>query len=450
MGPTSRGFYHLSALLLQPETLAEYPQRRGAYTMHTPRGRSSVWQSTWFATRGSSVRIRSSPPLRSSRFTSYVRAEPRRHRKLIVIPVYLGSPCRRRTVGNAVIVDAIRTPGGKRGGKLKGWHPVDLAAEVLREIVTRNNVDPGAVDDVIMGCVSQTGEQSVNIGRNALLAAGFPEHVPGVTIDRQCGSSQQAVHFAAQGVIAGVYDIVIAAGVESMTRVPMGITMQQGPGVPFGPRMSARYRERAGAAGYLRRADCRAVGDHPRGDRQARTRLPSPCRSEPPTRAGSRKRSFPIEVRLDNGATEMMTTDEGIRPDTTLEVLAGLRTVFKDDGVVTAGNSSQISDGAAAVLVMSEEKAAELGLAPRARFKAFAVVGVDPIIDAHRPDPGHREGARKRRAHHRRHRPVRGQRGVRHRDRRLAAGDRRRLGEDERQRRGHCAGPSRSVPPAPS
>ena len=135
-------------------------------------------------------------------------------------------------MANAVIVDAVRTPGGKRGGKLKDWHPVDLAAEVLKELVKRNNVDPAVVDDVIMGCVSQTGEQSVNVGRNALLAAGFPEEVPGITIDRQCGSSQQAVHFAAQGVMAGVYDVVIAAGVESMTRVPMGVTMQQGPGLP--------------------------------------------------------------------------------------------------------------------------------------------------------------------------------------------------------------------------
>ena len=141
----------------------------------------------------------------------------------------------------AVIVDAVRTPTGKRNGKLKDFHPVDLAAEVLKSIVERNDVDPAMVDDVIMGCVTQTGEQGVNVGRNALLAAGFPESVPGTTIDRQCGSSQQAAHFAAQGVMAGAYDVVIAAGVESMTRVPMGANMQQGPGMPFGPAMLERY-----------------------------------------------------------------------------------------------------------------------------------------------------------------------------------------------------------------
>ena len=141
----------------------------------------------------------------------------------------------------AVIVDAVRTATGKRNGKLKDWHATDLAAHTLHELVERNGLDPGLIDDVIMGCVSQTGEQGVNIGRNAALAAGFPEEVPGTTIDRQCGSSQQAAHFAAQGVMAGVYDIVIAAGVESMTRVPMLVTAQQGPGIPFGPRMLERY-----------------------------------------------------------------------------------------------------------------------------------------------------------------------------------------------------------------
>jgi acetyl-CoA acyltransferase len=289
-------------------------------------------------------------------------------------------------MGTAVIVDALRTPGGKRGGKLKDWHPVDLAAEVLKEIVARNNVDPGSVDDVIMGCVSQTGEQSINVGRNALLAAGFPEHVPGVTIDRQCGSSQQAVHFAAQGVMAGVYDIVIAAGVESMTRVPMGITMQQGPGVPFGPRMNKRYENGLVPQGISAELIAEQWGIT--RDEIDRLALDSHRRADRATTEGRFKQEIlPIEVKLDNGLTETMTADEGIRPDTTSEALAGLRTVFKEDGVVTAGNSSQITDGAAAVLIMSEDRAEELGLAPKARFKAFSVVGVDPITMLTGPIP---------------------------------------------------------------
>jgi acetyl-CoA acyltransferase len=289
-------------------------------------------------------------------------------------------------MANAVIVDAVRTPGGKRGGKLKDWHPVDLAAEVLKELIKRNNLDPAVVDDVIMGCVSQTGEQSINIGRNALLAAGFPEEVPGITIDRQCGSSQQAVHFAAQGIMAGVYDVVIAAGVESMTRVPMGITMQQGPGVPFGPEMNKRYDDGIVPQGISAELIAEQWGIT--RDEIDRLALESHRRAEQATTEGRFEREImPVEVRNEGGKTEVMTRDEGIRATTTLEALGGLRTVFKEDGVVTAGNSSQITDGAAAVLIMSEEKAADLGLAPRARFKAFSVVGVNPITMLTGPIP---------------------------------------------------------------
>jgi acetyl-CoA acyltransferase len=289
-------------------------------------------------------------------------------------------------MATAVIVDAVRTPGGKRGGKLKDWHPVDLAAEVLKEIVKRNNLDTTVVDDVIIGCVSQTGEQSLNVGRNALLAAGFPEHVPGITIDRQCGSSQQAVHFAAQGVMAGVYDIVIAGGVESMTRVPMGITMQQGPGLPFGPAMLARYDNGIVPQGI----SAEMIAERWELTREELDRLAADShqRAARATEEGRFDREIvPIEVKNDDGTIEMMTRDEGIRPTTTVEVLAGLKPAFKGDGVVTAGNSSQITDGAAAVLVMSEEKAKELGLEPRARFKAFSVVGVDPVIMLTGPIP---------------------------------------------------------------
>jgi acetyl-CoA acyltransferase len=289
-------------------------------------------------------------------------------------------------MATAVIVDAVRTPGGKRGGKLKDWHPVDLLAEVLAAVVERNDLDPALVDDVIAGCVSQTGEQSVNVARNAALAAGFPESVPGTTIDRQCGSSQQAAHFAAQGVIAGVYDIAIAAGVESMTRVPMGATMQQGPGIPFGPRMIDRYEDGLVPQGLSaeliaekwgltrEQLDGYAVESHARA-----TRATEEGRFE--------NEILPIEVRHDDGTVEMMTRDEGIRPSTTLEVLGGLKPAFKPDGVITAGNSSQITDGAAAVLIMSEEKAAELGLRPRARFHTFALAGVDPVTMLTGPIP---------------------------------------------------------------
>ncbi len=289
-------------------------------------------------------------------------------------------------MATAVIVDAVRTPGGKRGGKLKDWHPVDLAAEVLKEIVKRNNIDAAMVDDVIIGCVSQTGEQSLNVGRNALLAAGFPEHVPGITIDRQCGSSQQAVHFAAQGVMAGVYDIVIAGGVESMTRVPMGITMQQGPGLPFGPAMLRRYDNGIVPQGI----SAEMIAERWNLTREEIDQLAADShqRAALATEEGRFEREIvPIEVKNEDGTTELMTRDEGIRPTTTVEALAGLKPAFKEDGMVTAGNSSQITDGAAAVLVMSEDKARELGLEPRARFKAFSVVGVDPVIMLTGPIP---------------------------------------------------------------
>jgi len=289
-------------------------------------------------------------------------------------------------MATAVIVDAVRTPGGKRGGKLKDWHPVDLAAEVLKELVKRNNLDPAMVDDVIMGCVSQTGEQSINVGRNALLAAGFPEHVPGITIDRQCGSSQQAVHFAAQGIMAGAYDVVIAAGVESMTRVPMGITMQQGPGLPFGPQMMDRYKNGIVPQGISAELIAEEWGiTRNEVDQLA---YESHQRAMRASEEGRFDREIvPIEIKNEDGTIEMMTRDEGIRPTTTVKALSGLKPAFKEDGVVTAGNSSQITDGAAAVLVMSEEKAAELSLTPRARFKAFSVVGVDPITMLTGPIP---------------------------------------------------------------
>jgi acetyl-CoA acetyltransferase family protein len=287
---------------------------------------------------------------------------------------------------NAVIVDAVRTPSGKRNGKLKNIHPVDLASIPLNALVERNELDPSLVEDVIMGCVMQTGEQAVNVGRNAALAAGFPEDVPGTTIDRQCGSSQQSAHFAAQGVMAGAYDVVIAAGVESMTRVPMGVTMQQGPGQAFGPLMQQRYSHGLVPQGISAEmiAEKWGLGRQELDELS----LESHNRAARATEEGRfATQIIPVEVKLDDGSTEMMTIDEGIRFETSIEKLAGLQPAFKPDGVVTAGNSSQISDGAAAMLIMDEDLAEKMGFEPMARFKAFSLAGVDPVMMLTGPIP---------------------------------------------------------------
>jgi acetyl-CoA acyltransferase len=291
----------------------------------------------------------------------------------------------RPTMNSAVIVDAVRTPGGKRNGMLKDWHPAELAAHVLQALQQRNDLDPALVDDVIMGCVMQVGEQSLNIGRNAVLSAGWPETVPATTVDRQCGSSQQAVHFAAQGVISGAYDIAVAAGVEVMTRTPMGASIVQGMGFPFPQPMMDRYDSFLPPQGIgaemiadefgLTREDLDAFGAQ---SQQRAARATAEGRFE--------REIVPVPVEVD-GRTQLMTRDEGIREGTTVETLANLKPAFKEDGKVTAGNSSQISDGASAVLVMSEEKAAELGLTPRARFHSFSVAGTDPVTMLKGPIP---------------------------------------------------------------
>jgi acetyl-CoA acyltransferase len=280
-------------------------------------------------------------------------------------------------VREAVIVEAVRTPVGRKNGRLSGWHPVDLLAEVLRAAMERTGIDPARVDDQITGCVSQTGEQAINIGRNAWLAAGLPEEVPSTTIDRQCGSSQQAAHFAAQGVIAEAYDLVVASGIEHMTRVPLGITMSQGPGVPFSQRLLDRYEGGLVPQGIsaeiiaerwnLSRRELDEFG------------LRSHERAGAAIREGGFEREIhPIKVEGPNG-TEIFEHDEGVRYDTSIEKMSELPTPFKADGVVTAGNSSQISDGAGVLVIASQEMANELRLRPRARFVSFALSGVDPI-----------------------------------------------------------------------
>jgi acetyl-CoA acyltransferase len=296
-----------------------------------------------------------------------------------------------------VVVGAVRTPVGRRNGGLAGVHAVDLGAVVLRALVERSGIDPVLVDDVIMGCVSQVGEQSANVARNAWLAAGLPEEVPATTIDRQCGSSQQAVQFAAQGIMAGGYQLVVAGGVEHMTRVPMGSSMS-GPGVPFGPTMHDRYQGRLVPQGIsaeliaekwgLSRQEqdelalrshrrAAAAQDAGRFDRQlVPVEVPGPEGSgEPPGGAPVGR-----EGSGRDGTSTWVRADEGVRRDTSMEKLAGLKPAFRPDGQVTAGNSSQISDGAAALLLASRAAAERLGLRPLARFAGFALAGVDPVL----------------------------------------------------------------------
>jgi acetyl-CoA acyltransferase len=277
----------------------------------------------------------------------------------------------------AVIVDAVRTPVGRRGGRLSGWHPVDLAAQPLRALVERNDLDPTLIEDVVMGCTMTVGEQAMNIGRNAVLAAGFPESVPGTTVDRQCGSAQQAVHFAAQAVMSGAMDIAIGAGVESMTRVPIGATTEPGPGEAYGPTVHARYQfihQGLSAEEIARRwkigrpeMDAFALESHRRAARaQDEGRFAAEI--------------VPLKAGTDDDPDAVLDHDEGVRRGSTIDKLAALAPAFAEDGLITAASSSQISDGAAAVLVMSEERAASLGLRPRARFHTFAVAANDPVI----------------------------------------------------------------------
>ncbi|WP_306320302.1 MULTISPECIES: thiolase family protein [unclassified Streptomyces] len=286
---------------------------------------------------------------------------------------------------DAVIVDAVRTPvgKGKQGGALSGIHPVDLSAHVLRSLAERNGLDPGTVDDVVWGCVSQVGEQAGGVGRYAVLAAGWPESVPGLTIDRQCGSSQQAVHQAAAGVIAGQYDIAVAGGVESMSRVPMGSTRAGGQvGEPFGPLVGERYdhfrfnqgigAEMIAEEFGLTRAelDRHAVDSHERAARAIDE---------------GRFKEQITAVTLPDGT--VFDTDEGVRRGSGVEALGGLKTPFKENGVISAGNASQISDGAAALLVTTSEIARRNGWTPLARFHTGVVTGVDPITMLKGPIP---------------------------------------------------------------
>jgi acetyl-CoA acyltransferase len=282
-------------------------------------------------------------------------------------------------VRDAVIVDAVRTPVGRRKGAYAGTHPVDLSAHVLNALVERTGIDPAEVDDVVWGCVSQVGEQALNIGRNAVLAAGWPESVPGTTVDRQCGSSQQALHFAAAGVVSGQYDVAVAGGVEVMTRVPMGSSVGQDVGLPYGQTVLDRYD----GQWFNQGTGAEMIATRWGLSRQQLDEFSLSSHE----RAASAVDSGALAAQYAPVPGLGLETDEGIRRGGTLETMAGLKPAFDADGVITAGNSSQISDGASALLVTTTEHARRLGLKPLVRIHSVALAGDDPVIMLTAPIP---------------------------------------------------------------
>ena len=299
----------------------------------------------------------------------------------------------------AVVLEAVRTPIGKRNGSLKDFHPVDLLAEALKELVARSGVDPGQIEDNITGCVSQVGEQSLNVGRNGWLAAGFPETIPSTTVDRQCGSSQQAIHFGAQGIMAGAYDLVVASGVENMTRVPMGSSMMGAN--PFGQQLFARYEGKLVPQGIS--ADLIATKWNITREESDDFSYRSHLKAAAATKEGRfRREILPLKVTGEGGEQILLDRDEGIRMEPDRSKMSDLKPAFQAESfeqmfpgqlnwTVTAGNSSQISDGASAVLIASREKAEELGLTPRARFLSFTLAGDSPILMLTAPIPATRK-----------------------------------------------------------
>ena len=290
-------------------------------------------------------------------------------------------------MAEAYIVDSVRTAGGRRGGALKDWHPADLAAQVLDSLVERTGMDPAAIDDVIMGCVGQAGEQAFHIGRNAVLASKLPQSVPAVTIDRQCGSSQQSVHFAAQAIMSGTQDVVIAAGVESMTRVPMGtpvtLAMQAGLGGPF----PASIQERFGVPMFSQFIGAEMIAEKYGFSREALDEfaLESHRKAAKATQAGAFEDEI-VALAVDGGEHR---TDEGIRYDATLEGISSVK-LLKEGGRISAANASQICDGASGVMIVSERALREHGLTPLARIHNLTVTAGDPVIMLEEPIPATR------------------------------------------------------------
>lgn len=278
-----------------------------------------------------------------------------------------------------VIVEAVRTAVGKRNGGLSEMHAADLSAVVLQELSRRTGIDPSVVDDVVWGCVSQVGDQSSNIGRYAVLAAGWPESIPGTTINRACGSSQQALDFAAQAVMSGQQDVVVAGGVEVMSRVPLGSARSTG--MPYGPKVLARYDDFSFNQGISAELIAEKWG-------LSRVVLDEfAVRSHELAAAAIDRGAFVEQIVPVETGTGTVSVDEGVRRGSTVEKLAGLRPAFRDDGVIHAGNSSQISDGAAALLITTPERARELGLTPIAHYRGGAVAGADPVLMLTGPIP---------------------------------------------------------------
>ncbi|KAA0113098.1 thiolase family protein [Mycolicibacterium sp. P9-22] len=284
-------------------------------------------------------------------------------------------------MAEAVIVEAVRSPVGKRNGALSGVHPAELSAQVLNGLVQRAGIDPGLVDDVIWGCVMQAGEQALDIARTAVLTAGWPETVPGVTVDRQCGSSQQSLHFAVAGVVAGHYDVVVAGGVESMSRTPMGSSLANG-GHPYPEAFRARYDHQTPNQGVGAEMIAEQWG-------LSRTQLDEfSLRSHEKAAAAQDSGAFKDQiVGITDQDGNVVLEDGGIRRGGTVESMANIKSAFKEDGVIHAGNSSQISDGSAALLITSAEKAKELGLKPIAKVHTAVLAGADPVIMLTAPIP---------------------------------------------------------------
>ena len=291
-------------------------------------------------------------------------------------------------MAEAVIVEAVRAPVGKRNGGLSGVHPAELSAQVLNGLAQRAGIDPEIIDDVIWGCVMQAGEQALDIARTAVLTAGWPETIPGVTVDRQCGSSQQSVHFAAAGVVAGHYDAVIAGGVESMSRTPMGASLANG-GNPYSANFKARYE----------RTPNQGIGAEMMATKWGLSRtMLDQFSLDSHEKAGAAQDSGAFDdqiVGIKDAEGNVVLKDEGIRRGTTLEKMAQLKPAFSEDGVIHAGNSSQISDGSGALLFMSAEKAKSLGLKPLARVHTAVLAGADPVMMLSAPIPATQKALKK-------------------------------------------------------
>ncbi len=292
-------------------------------------------------------------------------------------------------MAEAYIVAAARTAGGRKGGRLSGWHPADLAGTVLNALIERSGADPAQVEDVILGCVSQVGEQATNIARNAVLASKLPESVPGTSVDRQCGSSQQSLHFAAQAVMSGAMDVVIAAGVESMTRVPMGLSATLPAKNGFGHYKSAHMEERYPNIQFSQFTGAETMAKKYGFDKDALDRYAyeSHQRAIAATQAGKFKDEIvPVEITRADGSTDVHTVDEGIRFDVSLDGIRGVK-LIAEDGRLTAATSSQICDGASGVMVVNEKGLKSLGVAPLARIHHMSVLGHDPVIMLEAPLP---------------------------------------------------------------